>query len=189
MNTVHAAPAAPSKSILTLMTVEQIRALDNPHHTTDELECAICYKQITNAFFMCSDPCYKIFHTSCVEQSMDQTAETAYELDEEVLHKCCYCRRNININYYHRQNFMRYLKTLPAHGIDVRDALAQLVLEKDDDDDYEDVTYEVYNTIDITYVKKPKQSKRTAFNKNVQQRRTKMMPHAAIKQNIGGRRR
>jgi hypothetical protein len=199
MNTAIAtAPAAATKkSVLTLLTVDKVRLSENHCHIANDLECSICYKQITNAFFVCSAPCNKLFHKSCLEQSMEQTAETAFDADEDVVHRCCYCRRNINMKSYYRQLFARHLKTVSFRGLDVSYALAQLAIEndndnndEDDDEEEEEIEYLVYDTIDIRFMKKPKQSKRTEFKKNVQsRRRNKMMPHAAIKQNIGGRRR
>lgn len=150
-------------------------------------ECAVCYKPIQKQkFAQCSAPCNQKFHTSCMERIMEQTREAAYENNEKVQHRCCYCRRFININRYKLELIGYQLFYLNASGYyDVSDALKQLKEDiKTDQDNSEDNSYVYYQIRDTTYVKKPKQCKRIKI-----QKKTNHEPRIRIKQNIGGRRR
>jgi hypothetical protein len=154
--------------------------------TTPELECAICYKAITKMFFECSKPCQKVFHPSCMEKSMNQTEEVAYEMDDVADHKCCYCRRAIDANRYFLQLFARHLITLRAGGYEVTDALAQVrydfrhISDGEQDNNGE---YEIYVIQNINYSIKSIQP--NYFRKKTKQHK----PRIITKQNIGGRRR
>ena len=173
---------------------------------THDLECSVCCKSINATFFQCSNPCNKVFHVNCIEQMIEQTRESAYEMDTKAHHRCCYCRRDIDINKVRLNLFARFLQTLySGYSYDVCNALkhVQHKLQKKDkpfdasttesedmsDDDYEsDELYDIYQLISIRRIEKPKQSKNAEF-KNIANGNNKFRKHIVIKQNIGGRRR
>ena len=172
------------KSIKDLKTESNILLQVIPRNTCTELECAICYAPIKKVYFMCSAPCNKVFHTNCLEQAMEQTQETALDADEEPEHKCCYCRRQIDVDHYLLQLYGRYLKTLGASGAyDISEAM-ELVKEQLQNGQVDDnAEYIIYELRDKYYQKKPKQAK------NQIKQKTTSVPRMRIKQNIGGRRR
>jgi hypothetical protein len=150
-----------------------------------ELDCSICYKKINKNYFVCGAPCRKVFHPGCIEKMLKQSEESAYEADEEPMFRCCYCRRDIDLDNYDLQLFAQHLIALNNYSYDVHDALKRVVFllknnEKPDDDE----AFEYYELRDNTYVKKPKQPKREILKKRVSNPR-----QFRIKQNIGGRRR
>jgi hypothetical protein len=156
-------------------------------NTYVELECSICYKSIQKSFAKCSAPCEKMFHTTCMEKMIQQTEENAYEEDKEAEHKCCYCRRSIDVNRYSLLDVVRRLMCLERGGYDVREAQQQVKKALDTNND-EDISYNIYFPLHTHYVKKPKQAssfKRSSSKRNAPKKINK--PH--IKQNIGGRRR
>jgi len=116
---------------------------------------------------------------------MEQVEENAYELDEEPNYKCCYCRRDIEINNYLLQLFSQKLIAMHGETHDIRDAIKQVEFKMGRNELLEeDESLEIYELIDISYIKKPKQPKRQILKKRV------CMPRKIIiKQNIGGRRR
>lgn len=146
------------------------------------LECSICYKSIKKMFFACPAPCHKVFHTSCLEHAMEQTEALAAETDVEAVHKCCYCRRQINIDNYWLQLFARRLTTLGAIGYLVKPALASVEFQLKHNQ-FEDIAYDIYELNATGYFKKPKQS-------NLCRQKTRPhKPRIILKHNIGGRRR
>ena len=150
-----------------------------------ELYCDICYKKINKTYFQCGSPCSKVFHTNCIEKMMEQIEESANETDDEPNYRCCYCRRDIEINNYLLQLFAQKLIAIHGETHDIRDALKE-VEYKISRNEYleEDESLIIYELINISYIKKPKQSKRQILKKRV------CMPRKIIiKQNIGGRRR
>jgi hypothetical protein len=149
-------------------------------NTYVELECSICYKSIQKSFAKCSAPCGKMFHTTCMEKMIEQTEENAYAEDKEAEHKCCYCRRSIDVNRYSLLDVVRRLMCLQRGGYDVREAQQQVKKALDTNTD-EDISYNIYFPLHTHYVKKPKQAKRSSFKQST----TKKIN----KQNIGGRRR
>jgi len=155
-------------------------------NTCSSRECSLCYKPITKTFFACSAPCNKIFHVSCMEQSMEQTEQAAWEADEDPQHKCSYCRRQIDVEKYMLHLMARRLFTLKAGGHEVSTSIQliknQLKTGILEDDDFE---YAIYEIRDTFYVKKPKQSKRAECKKKP----AHMKQRITIKHNIGGRRR
>ena len=153
-------------------------------NTCVDLECSICYKPITKTFFQCSAPCNKIIHVSCMEQMMEQAEEAAWQEDKEVEHKCCYCRREINIEKYCLQLVARRLVTLHKGGYEVKDAMKMIKKQMLDEELEEDIEYNIYELHDTHFIKKPKQSKRVDYKKAQQKPK-----RITIKQNIGGRRR
>ena len=153
------------------------------------LECSVCYKKINRTYFVCGAPCTKVFHTACVEKMLEQTEAAAYAAGAEAEHKCCYCRRAINLRNYILHLFALRLILLRNSGYyDVTDALYKVKLmigsytgkEKPD----EDMSYEIYELRDTSYFKKPKQP-----NLNKKNSFVRTQPRVHIKQNIGGRRR
>jgi hypothetical protein len=162
------------------MTLKAIKS-----NTCVDLECSICYKRINKTFFECGAPCGKVFHTGCLEQTMVQTEEDANENNREADYKCCYCRRDINLNSYKLQHLAREMMTLPPALYDVSDALQRVVfLMKNNENPDEDECFTYYELYDKNYYKKPKQPKREILKNPIQ-----AQSRIRIKQNIGGRRR
>ncbi len=156
-----------------------------PKNTCVNLECSICYTPIKKYFAQCSAPCNKIFHTSCMEKMIIETEAAADEEDKEAKHKCCYCRRSIDIRQYDLQEIGRQLLCLKRGGYDVIEALQHVqnqYAKMIEPDGGEDVWYNIYYTNTIHFQKKPKQAKRSALTKINKQ------PRLRLKQNIGGRR-
>jgi len=150
-------------------------------------ECSICYKNIKKYYAICSAPCKKVFHTTCIEKMIAQTEAAANAEDEEVDYKCCYCRRSIDINHYDLQEVGRKLICLKNGGYDVSEALhhvknqfANMVEYEGGDDVYYSIYFDAFST---HFQKKPKQTNRMPLKKINKQ------PRIHIKQNIGGRRR
>lgn len=151
-----------------------------------EQDCAICYKKINKKYFECSAPCGKVFHTSCIEKMMEQIEETANETDEDANFRCCYCRRDIDVDNYMLQLFANHLITLDKTSYDVRDAMKRVAfLMKTNEKPDEDESFDYYQLIRyVNYMKKPKQPKRQILKKQLHSPR-----QFRVKQNIGGRRR
>ena len=99
---------------------------DQYHSQTQDVECAICFKNICNKVFVCSEPCNKTFHPACLEKMVDQLEETAWEEEKKPDYRCCYCRREFDLRFYQNEIFGRYLLGLKAGGYDVSDAMQQL---------------------------------------------------------------
>jgi hypothetical protein len=150
-----------------------------------EMDCDICYKKINKKFFQCGAPCGKVFHTGCVEKMLEQIEESAFDADEEPNFRCCYCRRDIDIDNYTLQLFGQHLVEMHGCSHDVSDAIRRVeYLIKNNEKLDEDESFEYYEMRDITHVKKPKQPNREILKKHV-----RMPRQIRIKQNIGGRRR
>jgi hypothetical protein len=149
------------------------------------LECDICYKKINKRYFQCGSPCSKVFHTDCIEKMMEQIEESANESDDEPNYRCCYCRRGIEINNYLLQLLSQKLIAMHGQSHDIRDALKHVEFKMDRNEYIEDdESLIIYELIDISYIKKPKQPKRQILKK-----RACVPRKITIKQNIGGRRR
>jgi hypothetical protein len=156
---------------------------------SNDLECAICYKHINKYLFVCSAPCSKVFHTTCMEKVLEQTEEAAYEMGTDIEHKCCYCRRSIDIVLYQLQNHLRGLIGLRSRGnVDVSDAVKHALKQiqnREQGEPFEfDIQYTIYEFYDDAFIKKPKQFNRATFSK-----KKVSTPRIRVKQNIGGRRR
>jgi hypothetical protein len=155
------------------------------NNTAADMECSICCKAIQKTFFRCGAPCNKIFHISCMEQMIERTEEAAWEEDKEPEHKCCYCRRQIDIDLYLLQRIARHFSTLKASGCyDVSRAFNQIKAQINEGELDEEIEYEIFEIKRIYYEKKPKQSKKAAAKKPIHH-----APRMRVKQNIGGRRR
>lgn len=150
-----------------------------------DLECDICYKPINKTYFQCGAPCSKVFHTGCMDKMMGQIEETADDSDEEPMYRCCYCRRDIDIDNYMLQLFAKQLVMLQNSSHDVTEALNRVeYLIKNNQKPDEDECFESYELRDISFIQKPKQPKRQILKKQLHKPRQNR-----IKQNIGGRRR
>lgn len=148
------------------------------------LECYICFKKINKTYFRCGAPCSKVFHISCIEKMMEQTEESAYETDDEPNYRCCYCRRDIELNNYLLQLFEHKLIAIHSQSYDIRDALYHIEFKMSRNEPIEenDESLLIYELFDISYIKKPKQPKRQILKK-----RNCIPRKIRIKQNIGGR--
>ena len=157
---------------ITMYYTKQLRntttpaSIDSETTTTTTPECSICYKLIQKKMFICSKPCNKIFHPSCLEKHFEQTANAFYaendDNDDEPVFRCCYCRRTTNINAYFLEVFADSLVSLQkSRCYSVEDALQNVRhdLKNNTDGEY-NFDYEIYMLTDIRRVKKPKQSKR-----------------------------
>ena len=171
-----------SQSHLTIVNIKK--------NTFVDFECSICYKSITTkSFVQCSAPCEKVFHTVCIEKMIDQTEATCYEDDTEPQHKCCYCRRSINLYAYGLQISARQLFCLSHGGYNVNEAMDQLhqeikkISNGEEEAVNDDLSFSVYELRNLHDERKPKQNNRMASKKINKQRRIH------FKQNIGGRRR
>jgi hypothetical protein len=150
-----------------------------------EMDCSICYTKINKKYFECGAPCGKVFHTSCIDKMLDQTEEAAHESNEEAKFRCCYCRRDIDIDNYALQLFGQHLVELNNSSYNVTRAIKRVYyLIANNEKPDEDESFEYYETCNTTYVKKPKQPKREILKKHV-----RMPRQIRVKQNIGGRRR
>jgi hypothetical protein len=152
-------------------------------------ECSICYKPIQKKLFICSSPCNKLFHPSCLEKHFEQTANAFYDEnddnDDEPVFRCCYCRRTTNINAYLLEVFADSLVSMQKSGCySVEDALQDVrdELKNNTDGDYYNFDYEIYMLTDIRRVKKPKQSKRVVVGNKLKIKNK--MPRMAIKQKM-----
>ena len=119
---------------------------------------------------------------SCCSENHFVEFADLYEEDKEAEHKCCYCRRSIDVNRYSLLDVVRRLMCLQRGGYDVREAQQQVKKELDANTN-EDISYNIYFPLHTHYEKKPKQAKRSSS------KGTKKINKPHIKQNIGGRRR
>lgn len=73
---------------------------------SDDPECAICYKLISNKVFVCEKPCGKTFHRDCLKTMIEHIE---INTDEKIRpdYKCCYCRRKFNIHDYDLELFYK----------------------------------------------------------------------------------
>ena len=145
---------------MTLNTQKSNLVLIHSKIKSTELECAICYKKINKTYFQCGSPCSKVFHAGCIEKMMEQIEESANETDDEPNYRCCYCRRDIEINNYLLQLFAQKLIAIHGETHDIRDALKEVEYKMSKNEYLEDdESLLIYELIDISYIKKPKQSK------------------------------
>lgn len=164
-------------------------AASSDSDTTTPLECSICYKLIQKKMFICSSPCNKVFHPSCLEKHFEQTEDAFYyennENDAVPVFRCCYCRRTTNIRAYVLEVFADSLVSMQKSGCySVEDALQDVrdELKNNTDGDYYNYDYEIYMLTDIRRVKKPKQSKRVVVGNKLKIKNK--MPRMAIKQKM-----
>jgi hypothetical protein len=153
-----------------------------------DFECAICYKKINKTAFVCSNPCSKVFHPTCLEETFIQHDENAEDEETAAQQRCCYCRRHVNMDHYELELFGQQLRALrDSNGYDVHDALCliQYNIKNNTSDDDHDV-YDIYLPKNQTNEeRKPKQSKKAAYQKN---KKTHVVPRVAIRNNYSKRR-
>ena len=149
---------------MSLLKVSEYRLGQEPSQDCNDTECAICYKRIYNNVFICTEPCGKTFHPGCMEKMIDQIEENTEE-DKVFEYRCCYCRREFDIQNHDIEIFMRHLLGLKAGGYDVNEAIIQAHKNIDTlcDDNDTVFDYVIYSSLDMKYVKKPKQAKRAVF--------------------------
>ena len=137
-------------------------------------ECAICYKRIQKDVFICSEPCNKLFHPSCLERMMDETELTAYQYQKDTLHRCCYCRREIQMETYLKEVYVNALMKMKAGGYNVDEALQLIEMNGINEDE----GYAIYLLTPTEHIKKPKQAKKTKSPKHyVKIQRKNVMHH------------
>ena len=137
-------------------------------------ECAICYKNINKKVFVCAAPCNKTFHQACLESMINHLeknaeAEADVEVGENinVCYKCCYCRREFDINQYELELFLQKLLHYQTHGFHIGSAVETATLNAATyEDDYNtEYQYDIYMPVDSSHVKMPKVSKRSAVKR------------------------
>ena len=133
-------------------------------------ECSICYRSINKRALVCSSPCNKIYHQSCLETTIEQQEmSSVYETDAPI--RCSYCRREINMSAYILDTELQYLKNLKAAGgYDVNDAI-QTIIEADGVFPREGFSLEYFEINDCRYLKKPKQSLRAIYKQKQKHKR------------------
>jgi len=132
-----------------------------------EIECAICYQRIhvqKSKLFVCAEPCNKVFHSSCLARMIDQLEDSADQEEADPHYRCCYCRREFDINYYCLNLVLRELMVFKANGYCVADAVEQakqdyLALVDAPEKPLENYYYHIETIISSARLKKPKQSK------------------------------
>jgi hypothetical protein len=154
-----------------LLKVSEYRQTFN---TNENPECAICYKNINKKVFVCASPCNKTFHTACLETMIDHLEKNAdanadVEVGENinVCYKCCYCRREFDINQYELELFLQKLVHYQTHGFHIGSAAETATLNAATyEDDYDtEYQYDIYMPVDSSHVKMPKVSKRSAVKR------------------------
>jgi len=154
-------------------------------HSNTNFECSICYQSIQKKMFVCSKPCNKVFHSSCLEKQFQLTTDTAYEEDSgEPVFRCCYCRRTTNINIFFIEVFIDNMVTLQNSRCfftqDVIDDLRHKIKYDPHGEFNED--YEIYSLHCTRFFKKPKQSKRTEIGNKLKSH--KKMTRVSVGQKI-----
>jgi len=149
-------------------------------------ECSICYQPINKMAIVCSSPCDKLFHASCLEKIFEQEQEKQAEEVEETTrfyseHRCCYCRRYINVNAYILKKFAHELIALKNSRCYYVDEAFEQVLhnlkkeynivefkhsgKKSDEEQGQETLYEIYELVCTSRIKTPKQSKHAEFKR------------------------
>ena len=140
------------------------------------LECAICYKRIYTKVFTCSEPCNTAFHPSCIEKMLEQEEKSAYQADIKVQHRCCYCRRDIDMKNYLLEKYSRELLSYQACGYIISEAVKTITKslgpDSPDLDDESEGDIELILLEKQIFIKKPKKSKKDEY-KNQNQRHMK----------------
>ena len=134
-------------------------------------ECAICYKRLHKDVFICSEPCNKLFHPNCLERMMDETENAAAFAYTPQQHRCCYCRREINMTGYLKEIYINALMKMKAGGYCIDEALQEIELNGVDGDK----GYAIYLLVPIEHIKKPKQTKKIKTRKPFKIQRRNVM--------------
>jgi len=135
---------------------------------SEDPDCDICYKRISNKIFVCAEPCCKTFHPACLETMIDHLEDNAdNEGKEHAFYQCCYCRREFDINQYALDIFVQKLLHFKAHGYSIGNAIETATLNAItyEDDHNTEYIYAIYMPVNTSFIKKPKQSKRSTFKK------------------------
>jgi hypothetical protein len=133
---------------------------------SEDPECDICYEHISNKVFVCAEPCSKTFHMACLESMIEHLEDDAdNEGKEDACYRCCYCRREFDINQYELSIFVQELLRVKSHGYHIGNAIQSATLRAItyEDDYIDEYRYDVYLPVDSSFIKTPKQSKRGAF--------------------------
>ena len=154
-------------------------------HCTTTFECSICYQVIQKKMFVCSKPCNKVFHPSCLEKHFQQMADSAAEEDNNnPIYNCCYCRRTTSINVYLLELFVDNMETLQKNRCfftqDVIDDVRHRIKYNPESDF--DLNYEIYSLHSTRFFKKPKQSKHAEIGNKLKTQNK--MPRVAVKQRM-----
>ena len=144
-------------------------------------ECSICFQRINKMAISCSSPCNKVFHASCLERVFEQEQEKQAEEVANGIHfysrhRCCYCRRYINIRSYLLKKFAHELIALKnSRCFYVDEALEQVLYNLNIELKYtskerenfleKDTFYEIYEIVNTTRLKIPKQSKHAQYKR------------------------
>jgi len=155
-------------------------------------ECSICYQKINKMAIICSSPCHKKFHPACLEKIFKNEQECQSEEVEPneaftSLHRCCYCRRSINIHYYSLKRFAHELISMKNNRqYDVTQALdrvfhnLKIAYSKsshnavEEDEEIMENIYEIYYIEENRRIKTPKQSNHAAYKKTYIPRKNTM---------------
>jgi hypothetical protein len=138
-------------------------------------ECAICYGRINKCALVCSSPCNKFYHQSCLETTIENQETAFFETyepeddadeDEEIQApiRCCYCRREVNTDAYVLDLQLKQLRSLQAGGYEVSESIEKIINANGilpEDEDAFDIEY--YTLIDCRRYKKPKTSVRATY--------------------------
>ncbi len=151
---------------MSLLPLSELKCEEPFCQTLGEIiECAICYKRIYNKVFVCTEPCNKTFHPSCLDKMIEQLEETAYENEYKPNYRCCYCRREMDMKNYSLEILMRHLLELKGQGYYVDDAIQQAIynssLEPGSEDFMDTFEYAIY--VPTVSFKIPKQSNKSAY--------------------------
>ncbi len=133
---------------------------------SEDPECDICYKRISNKVFVCAEPCSKTFHMACLESMINHLEDNSIDEGKEIAsYRCCYCRREFDINQYELSIFVQKLLHFKSHGYHIGNAIQSATLNAITyEDDYNtEYSYDVYLPVDSSFIKTPKQSKRATF--------------------------
>ena len=141
---------------------------------SDDPECAICYKLISNKVFVCEKPCGKTFHRDCLKTMIEHIE---INTDEKIrpYYKCCYCRRKFNIHDYDLELFLQELLFLGNRGYNINDAILHSTFNasnRSETDICDEVEYSVYFPMDTCYIKTPKLAKRAEFKNKHKHKRS-----------------
>lgn len=135
---------------------------------SEDPECDICYERISNKVFVCAEPCNKTFHLACLESMINHLEDNAANEGKEIdCYRCCYCRREFDINQYGLSIFVQKLLLFKSYGYHIGNAVETATLNAIfyEDDYNTECSYDVYLPVDSSFIKTPKQSKRAAFKK------------------------
>ena len=160
------------KSKLNLYNVSSYKKYLN---TSEDPECGICYKHISNKVLVCSKPCKKTFHRDCIQKMIEGIEDNITDKTPKPDYRCCYCRRKFDIHAYDFTLFLQDLKHVENHGYCIDDAIIEAMFEtrfvsiqtKGEYGIFDQIhtNYSVYLPMDISHIKTPKFAKHAEFKK------------------------